>query len=164
MSWTGSPSAENGARLVAAGTFSTILALLLFGVAQNAATALVASVVAGVGWIAVLASLNVSAQVALPEWVRGRGLAFYMTVYFGTMTVGSALWGHVAGLLGLPAAHFIAAAGALAAIALTWPWKLQTGAEPDLTPSMHWPTPLTLHELDGDRGPVLYQAADWLTL
>jgi MFS family permease len=142
-------------RLVAGGTFSTILALLLFGVAQNAATALVASVMAGAGWIAVLASLNVSAQVALPEWVRGRGLAFYMTVYFGTMTIGSALWGHVAGLLGLPAAHFIAAAGALAAIPLTRPWKLETGAEVDLTPSMHWPTPVTLHELDDDRGPVL---------
>jgi MFS family permease len=142
-------------RLVTAGTLSTIVALLLFGVAQNAATALVASVMAGAGWIAVLASLNVSAQVALPEWVRGRGLAFYMTVYFGTMTVGSALWGHVAGLVGLPGAHFIAAVGALAAIPLTWPWKLQTGATIDLTPSMHWPTPVTLHELDGDRGPVL---------
>jgi hypothetical protein len=68
-------------RLVAGGTFSTIVALLLFGVAQNAATALVASVMAGTGWVAVLASLNVSAQVAFPEWVRGRGLALYMTVF-----------------------------------------------------------------------------------
>jgi len=142
-------------RLVAGGTFSTIVALLLFGVAQNAATALVASVMAGTGWVAVLASLNVSAQVALPEWVRGRGLALYLTVFFGIMTVGSALWGHVAGLLGLPAAHFVAAAGALAGIPLTLRWKLQTGAELDLTPSMHWPTPVTLHALDDDRGPVL---------
>ena len=100
--------------LVAAGTFSTVFALLLFGQAKDPATALIASVMAGAGWIAVLASLNVSAQVALPEWVRGRGLAFYMTVYFGAMTIGSAVWGHVAGLLGLPAAHFFAAAGALA--------------------------------------------------
>jgi Transmembrane secretion effector len=71
------------------------------------------------------------------------------------MTIGSALWGHVAGSFGLSAAHFIAAAGALAAVPLTWQWKLQTGAEFDLTPSMHWPTPVTLHELDDDRGPVL---------
>jgi len=28
----------------------------------------------------VLSSLNVSAQVALPEWVRARGLAIFMTV------------------------------------------------------------------------------------
>jgi predicted MFS family arabinose efflux permease len=142
-------------RLVAGGTFSTILALLLFGVARNSATALAASVMAGAGWIAVLASLNVSAQVALPEWVRGRGLAFYMTAYFGMMTAGSALWGHVAGLLGLPAAHFIAAAGAFVAIPMTWRWKLQTGAQVDLTPSMHWPTPVTLHGVEDDRGPVL---------
>jgi MFS family permease len=142
-------------RLVAGGTLNTILALLLFGVAENAATALVASVIAGAGWVAVVATLNISAQVVLPEWVRGRGLALYMTVFYGTLAVGSALWGHVAGLLGLPAAHLIAAAGALAAIPLTWHWKLQTGAGVDLTPSMHWPTPVTLHELDDDRGPVL---------
>ena len=32
----------------------------------------VASLVAGVSWICVLATLNVSAQVALPEWVRAQ--------------------------------------------------------------------------------------------
>jgi predicted MFS family arabinose efflux permease len=68
-------------RLVVGGTLSTILALLLFAVAQNAATVLGASVIAGAGWVAVLATLNISAQVALPEWVRGRGLALYLTVF-----------------------------------------------------------------------------------
>ena len=53
-------------------------------------------------WIAVLSSLNVSAQVALPEWVRGRGLAMFVTVFFGAMTLGSAVWGQVAGIVGLP--------------------------------------------------------------
>jgi hypothetical protein len=48
-----------------------------------------ASVIAGTCWIAVLASLNVSAQIALPDWVRGRGLAIYVTVFFETMTLGS---------------------------------------------------------------------------
>jgi quinol monooxygenase YgiN len=110
---------------------------------------------AGVSWIAVLASLNVSAQVALPDWVRGRGLSMFVTVFFGAMTVGSAVWGQVAGMLGLPGAHFIAAAGALAAIPLTWRWKLQTGAAIDLTPSMHWPAPVLTREVEPDRGPVL---------
>jgi len=58
-------------------------------------------------------------------------------------------------LVGLPAAHFLAAAGAVAAIALTWHWKLQTGAGIDLTPSMHWPAPLTTQDIAQDRGPVL---------
>jgi MFS family permease len=142
-------------RLVASGTIGTAASLLAFGFAGNAAIALCASVVAGISWIAVLASLNVSAQMALPEWVRGRGLALYMTVMFGAMTLGSAIWGKAAGLLGLPFAHLAAAAGALAMVPLTWRWKLQTGAGVDLTPSLHWPTPVTTHQIENDRGPVM---------
>ena len=62
-----------------------------------------------------LATLNVSAQIALPAWVRGRGLAAYATVMFGAMTLGSAVWGEIAALINLPTAHYLAAAGALAA-------------------------------------------------
>jgi len=102
-----------------------------------------------------LATLSVSAQVALPDWVRARGLALYTTVFFGCLTLGSAAWGGVAVLLGLTNAHFLAAAGAVAAIALTWRWKLQTGASLDLSPSMHWPAPLTAQAIENDRGPVL---------
>ena len=109
----------------------------------------------GVSWIAVLATLNVSAQVALPDWVRGRGLAIFGAVLFGSMTAGSAVWGQVATIVGLPVAHFIAAAGALAAIPLTWRWKVQTGPGIDLTPSMHWPSPVITYEVEPDRGPVL---------
>jgi quinol monooxygenase YgiN len=106
-------------------------------------------------WIAVLATLNVSVQVSLPDWVRGRGLAMFVTAFFGAMTAGSALWGKLASELGLPTAHFIAAAGALGGIALTWRWKLQGGAEMDLAPSMHWPAPILTIETDAGRGPVL---------
>jgi hypothetical protein len=38
---------------------------------------------------------------------------------------------------------------------LTWRWKLQTGADVDLTPSMHWPAPVPTYEIADDRGPVL---------
>jgi hypothetical protein len=33
--------------------------------------------------------------------------------------------------------------------------KLQTGAGVDLTPSMHWPAPLTAQPIEQDRGPIL---------
>jgi hypothetical protein len=39
-------------------------------------------------------------------------------------------------------------------LTVTWRWKLQAGAGVDLTPSMHWPAPLTTHPIDHDRGPV----------
>jgi MFS family permease len=143
-------------RLVAAGTLGTAVALLLFAFARQSGVALTASVLAGVSWIAVLATLNVSAQVALPNWVRGRGLSISGTVMFGSLTLGSALWGQVATLAGLPAALAIAALGALTAIPLLWHWKLQTGPELDLKPSLHWPEPVVaLENIESDRGPVL---------
>lgn len=96
-----------------------------------------------------------SAQVALPDWVRARRLALYTTVFFGCLTIGNAIWGEIAAFAGLPTADFLAALGAIVAITLTWRWKLQTSAGVDLTPSMHWPPPLTAQDIEQDRGPVL---------
>jgi MFS family permease len=141
--------------LMAVGAAGQAVAMVLYGLAHGPVTALAASIVAGASWIAAMATLTVSAQVALPDWVRGRGLALYTTVFFGCLTLGSAVWGEVAAYVGLPTAHFLAAAGAIAAIPLTWRWKLQTGAGLDLTPSMHWPAPVTTQSIDDDRGPVL---------
>lgn len=142
-------------RLVALGTVGTAISLVLFGFARESVIALVACLIAGVSWILVLATLNVSAQVSLPDWVRGRGLAMFVTVFFGAMAAGSVIWGQVASVAGLPPAHFIAAAGALIGIVLSWSWKLQGGAEIDLTPSMHWPVPVLTIDAEPDRGPVL---------
>jgi predicted MFS family arabinose efflux permease len=142
-------------RLAAVGLLGTAVTLVLYGLARGAATALAASVLAGVSWIAVLATLTVSAQVSLPDWVRARGLALFTTVFFGCLTLGSAVWGELAAVLGLPAVHFIAAFGAVAAVPLTWRWKLQAGTGIDLTPSMHWPAPIVAQEIGQDRGPVL---------
>jgi MFS family permease len=79
--------------LVTSGMVGTAVTLALYGIAHDAITALVASVLAGVSWIAVLPTLAISAQVSLPDWVRARGLALYTTVFFGCLTIGSAVWG-----------------------------------------------------------------------
>lgn len=141
--------------LVAAASLGTAVATALFALARVPGTAVVASFVAGASWIAAVSSLNVSAQVALPEWVRGRGLAMYVTVMFGALTVGSAIWGQLAVLFGLPTALILAAGGGATCILLTRRWKLQTGANVDFSPSMHWPDPVTTHAIEADRGPVL---------
>ncbi|MGO1077778.1 MFS transporter [Inquilinus sp. CA228] len=142
-------------RMVAAGAAGTAIALALYAVAREPAVAMIASVLAGLSWISVLSPLNVSAQMALPEWVRARGLAVFVTAFFGAMTAGSMIWGQTAAWLGLPAALAAAAAGTLLAIPLTWRWKLQAGAGADMTPSMHWPEPVLSHQPEPDRGPVM---------
>ena len=142
-------------RTVVAGTLGTAVALVLFALARDAALGLAASVIAGASWIAVLASLNVSAQAALPDWVRGRGLAMFVTAFFGAVTLGSLVWGKLGQSLGLADAQLLAAACAVAAIPVTRHWKLLAAPGLDLAPSMHWPAPVVSREIDHDRGPVM---------
>jgi MFS family permease len=144
-----------GDGVVVAGSVGTGLSLILFGLATSWILALPASIIAGASWIAVVASLNTSAQVALPDWVRGRGIAIYVSVFFGALTIGSATWGGVADVLGLQMAQFIAAAGLLLGIPATARWALHTRAQFDLTPSLQWPTPVTRPSLIESRGRVL---------
>ena len=99
--------------------------------------------------------LFMSAQLALPDWVRGRGMAIFLTVYFGAVTLGSAVWGKVASMEGLSSALYLAAAGAFLGMIATWRWKLQTAAALDLTPSMHWRTPVFVQRIEDDQGPIL---------
>ena len=142
-------------RLAALGTVGTIAALVMYGAAREPVLAMAASLVAGASWIVVMTTLFVSAQVALPDWVRGRGMAIFLTVYFGAMTLGSALWGKVASLWGLPAALYVAAAGAFLGLIVTWGRKLQTAAALDLSPAMHWRSPAFVRPVEDDEGPIL---------
>jgi predicted MFS family arabinose efflux permease len=142
-------------RTVALASIGTALAMVLFGLARTPAIALLASLIAGASWVSALATLNLSAQMALPDWVRGRGLAIYIMVFFGAMSVGSALWGQLAAWVGLINAHWIAAATMLLAVALSRRWRLQHSVAVDLTPSRHWPVPQALQLPDAGDGPVM---------
>lgn len=142
-------------RFVAAGTLAIALGMVLFAFCRSLPVALVAAFVAGSGWTTVLASLSVSAQVALPDWVRGRGLAIFLSVVFGSMAMGSFAWGFVAAHVGLTATFLFAAAGLVASVPLSWRWRLQTGEGQDLTPALHWHAPMLAREVEDDSGPIL---------
>jgi MFS family permease len=141
--------------VVLGGSAGTAASLVLFALAREPGVAFVAGAIAGISWISVLTTLNVAAQVALPDWVRGRGVAMFVTAFFGAMTLGSMIWGMIAQHWGLPAAHLAAAFCILVTAFLTAGWDLSTDSDVDLAPSMHWPAPIVGGELDPDRGPVL---------
>ena len=139
----------------ALGAIGTVVSLCLLASAREPIMAFVASFISGAASIVALTTFFVSAQVALPEWVRGRGLAIFLTVYFGALTLGSAVWGEVATVKGVPFALYCAGAGTLIGLALTWAWKLQTSEAEDLTPSMRWRAPSFANRVADDEGPIL---------
>ena len=142
-------------RLVAAGSVVAAFALVLFGLAHQPITAICACLLAGASWTVVITKLYVSAQVALPDWARGRGLAVFLSFIFGATTVGSAVWGKLSAIAGLPIAYFVAAAGVILGIPLAWRWKLQTGVGIDFSPAAHWRAPTVTRKVENNQGPVL---------
>ena len=141
-------------RLVGTGSIGCAFALVMFGLAREPITAIAASLLAGAAWTIVLTKLYVSAQVALPDWARGRGLAVFLTFIFGATTAGSAIWGKLAAMQGLSIAYYAAAAGVALGIPLTWRWKLQTDGL-DFSPVVHWRAPTISHKIETDQGPVI---------
>jgi transmembrane secretion effector len=117
--------------------------------------AMLVMLITGAGSLAVMSTLMMSAQMALPYWVKARGMAITQMVFSGALTLGSLLWGAVAERTGIPLTLAIAAAGLAAAsvLVLRWPLRIQEGI--DLTPSVHWPPPITAERVADDRGPVM---------
>lgn len=141
-----------GLMLAAAAALAGATAILALPLPRPAAIAVL--VLAGAAWIAALTTLNATAQGVLPNWVRGRGLSIYLTVFNGAMAAGSIVWGLLAEAVGIPVALVAAAAGLIVVALLARQRPLPAG-EADLSPSHHWPEPALAAPVPGDRGPVL---------
>jgi MFS family permease len=105
------------------GYATIIFAVALCGLVRSHTLPLasVFSAAAGLAWISILATLNVSAQTAAPVWVRARVISMYVLVLQGGLAVGSGMWGAVASGQGVQFTLTVAAA-ALAAGLLLAPW------------------------------------------
>ncbi|HSQ03070.1 MAG TPA: MFS transporter [Burkholderiales bacterium] len=78
-----------------------------------------AMLLTGVAWLTVLSSLHVSAQIAVPGWVRARALSVYIVMLSLGMSAGAALWGAIAARTSVSTALVAAASGAVLAVWLT---------------------------------------------
>ena len=107
--------------MIASAVFGVVI--VVSALSRSLPLTLVVLVFGGVGWIAVIASLNGSVQAFLPAWVRSRGLSVYQLVLFGSTAGGSAVVGAVAQGVGVVPTSV--GAGALvvvvAASQLVWP-------------------------------------------
>lgn len=142
--------------LVLTAALVTAMVMAFLSLAPPQWAAVVALLILGAAWITALTTLSGVAQAILPNWVRGRSLAVYLTVFNGAMTAGSLGWGAVAEGCGVPATLLVGAAGLAVVGLMAHRVKLPQG-EADLMPSNHWPEPLTAAPVEHDRGPVLIQ-------
>ena len=109
----------------------------------------------GAAWISLISTFNSRVQAVAPSWVRGRALAVSILVFFGGMSIGSAFWGYIATLWGIPAALTGAAACTCLGLLATRHLRLHGIDRVDLTPSFHWPMPQPASEPQPERGPVV---------
>jgi MFS family permease len=143
--------------IVASATLAFVATALVLGWVRSVPVVALALVIGGGAWVSVLSSLNASAQVVLPAWVRARGMATYLLVFQGGQALGSAVWGALAERTSLTAALTTVAAGlALALLLASRRHRLATPVELDMTPSAHWAEPELALEPDPAR-PVLVE-------
>ena len=139
--------------VVAAGTAAAAVTLLALAFTRSPALAALITFAAGAGWLLCLSVFNLAAQQVLPDWVRARGLALNLTVTAGAAAAGSAAWGAVANVLGVPGAF---GWGSLA-VALTLlagvRWRFSSIASYDLSPAPLAEPDMPLAAL-ADSGPV----------
>ena len=107
----------------------------------------------GFAWIAVLSTLNVGAQRSAAKWVKARALAVYLTVFFGSMTVGSAIWGQLASHFSIPVSLCVATIGMALASLTVLRWRL--AQDPDLNLDVSdISESIPALDIHHDRGPV----------
>ncbi|MDX1450069.1 MAG: MFS transporter, partial [Acidimicrobiia bacterium] len=78
---------------------------VVLGVAPSVLVAFVALTVIGMCWVWTLTTLNATAQLMAPGWVRGRAMSLYTLANAGVMPLGSAIAGVVAEAIGAGPAH-----------------------------------------------------------
>jgi predicted MFS family arabinose efflux permease len=115
---------------------------------------------AGVAWVTMVTSLNVGAQTGVPSWVRARALACYLTVFYGGMAAGSAVWGFVAahgaiaGLSGVRTALLAASGGMVLGLMTIAGFRLHEGLGEAHEYDRHWADPRGGAGISPGAGPV----------
>lgn len=153
MGWLNRKFSRNS--IITGGGLLYSLTLFLFGNIESVNLIYLTLFFTGASWLALFSSIVVAGQLAVPDWVRARGLALVMLTMMGSMSLGSAIWGKLADQTDIAFTCSVAALGL--ALSLLFSIKIKIGEDDhiDLTPSMHWPNPEYAEDIRPDSGPVM---------
>jgi MFS family permease len=122
---------------------------------HNHALAMLALCACGAAWIIVMTCAQMSAQTALPNWVKSRGIAIFQTFFMGSLAIGPVVWGSVAEFTDLSTSMLIASAFLVVSSLITRRWPVSGNDALDHTPSRHWQKPAPKIAIDPHQGPVM---------
>jgi MFS family permease len=114
----------------------------------------VSFVLGGAAWMTMMSTFNAATQTSAPPWVRARAASLHTLCSLGAFALGSALWGAVSSLLGLPAALCLSAACMVASVGLARPYPLRMGADDEVTLADHRDELSVATEPEFEAGPV----------
>ena len=142
-------------RILALGAVLAAVAFLGLSQSKQPWHAAVFLFFSGMSWVGVLINFNVAVQTSVPDWVRGRALSFYLLAFQGALAFNGALWGWLAGEIGIAVCFDVAAIGLLLGLVLIKFFPLVINEKIDLRPSPPWPEAHAGLEADPDDGPLL---------
>jgi MFS family permease len=144
----------NRDHLVTGGSFVQGACIFVVAFAPNAWVAAPAMFVGGMAWILVANSVTLAAQLALPDWVRARGMAIYQMSIMGSSALGAIIWGRIAESSSVPTSLAVASASALL-FALITRGRVLDGPAEDVTPTHPFDEPIPARPVDPHEGPVM---------
>jgi len=148
--------------LLTSGSLGLAAVALVLGYVHVSVIAAVALAVGGLAWILALSTLNSVYQLTLPQWVKARGLAFYLIVFQGGNAIGSAVLGVTAQHAGLSPTLLIAAIGLALGPLAGLRYRFQAIPPQELLPAGDWPAPqLALPGGTEPAGPVMVTIEYW---
>lgn len=101
-----------GSRMIPTGIVVFSLAGLAVGLSRTLPVTVLLMAVAGVMWVWTLATLNTTAQMLAPAWVRGRVMSLYTLSFIGILPLGAILAGAIGDAVGTAGAFVgLSAAG-----------------------------------------------------
>jgi MFS family permease len=126
---------------------------VLLGVASGIGVAMVALVAIGVCWVWSLTTMNATAQLMAPGWVRGRAMSLYTLSFAGIIPVGSILAGVVADAIGAGGAYVVFSIGAITLGLVAPRFAIPALADVE-SPEFEQATAIPAHA-DTEGGPVM---------
>jgi len=122
-------------RLVYVGTLVQAGSALVLANAPNVYVAVPAMFISGMAWVSSANSLTLSAQLALPDWVRARGMSIFQMSLMGATAIGAATWGQIATMTSIHHSLVISSITSVILMTLAMRFMPDRSTEEDLTPS-----------------------------